>query len=203
MTEPADAGAPVGDPLPVRFANTLHAVRGTVHDDLDDARGLSAWLAASGLPVARVTRDDLAAARDLRDALRRVLAHVTGDDRPAARATGTVAAGEAGVAAALEVLDAHRRARPRDRLALVDGRVVREEPLGDGGAGAALARVADEAAALLAGTDSPAVRACGGPRCVVYFVRDHPRREWCSRACGERARAARYYRRRRAGSGTA
>ncbi|PZF91885.1 hypothetical protein C1I99_22640 [Micromonospora deserti] len=32
---------------------------------------------------------------------------------------------------------------------------------------------------------------------MLYFVADPPRREWCSVACGNRARAARYYRRHR------
>ena len=31
------------------------------------------------------------------------------------------------------------------------------------------------------------------PGCVLYFIKDHPRREWCSTACGNRARAARHY----------
>jgi hypothetical protein len=45
--------------------------------------------------------------------------------------------------------------------------------------------------------DSPRLRACQAPGCVLYFVKDHPRREWCSTACGNRARAARHYRRHR------
>ncbi|MFI6847287.1 CGNR zinc finger domain-containing protein [Kitasatospora sp. NPDC050467] len=34
-----------------------------------------------------------------------------------------------------------------------------------------------------------------GPGCVLYFVKKHPRREWCSAGCGTRARAARHYER--------
>ena len=45
--------------------------------------------------------------------------------------------------------------------------------------------------------DSPQLRACHAPGCVLYFLKDHPRREWCSTACGNRARAARHYRRHR------
>src|SRR6266851_2221676 len=37
------------------------------------------------------------------------------------------------------------------------------------------------------------LRACHAPGCVLYFVKSHPRREWCSVACGNRARAARHY----------
>ena len=36
-------------------------------------------------------------------------------------------------------------------------------------------------------------RATHAPGCVLYFVQDHPRREWCSTACGNRARVARHY----------
>ena len=43
----------------------------------------------------------------------------------------------------------------------------------------------------------PQLRACLAPGCVLYFVKDHPRREWCGPACGNRARAARHYRRHR------
>ncbi len=39
------------------------------------------------------------------------------------------------------------------------------------------------------------LRACLAPGCVLYFVRQHPRREWCSAACGNRARVARHYER--------
>ena len=38
--------------------------------------------------------------------------------------------------------------------------------------------------------DVPAVRACYAPGCVLYFMKTHPRREWCSVACGNRVRAA-------------
>jgi predicted RNA-binding Zn ribbon-like protein len=43
----------------------------------------------------------------------------------------------------------------------------------------------------------PDLRACGAPGCVLMFVKDHPRREWCSVACGNRARQARLTARRR------
>jgi predicted RNA-binding Zn ribbon-like protein len=61
----------------------------------------------------------------------------------------------------------------------------------------ALSAVAEAAVRLFGGSDRPAIRACPGPACVLYFVRDHPRREWCSAACGNRARVARHYQRHR------
>ncbi|WP_317183827.1 CGNR zinc finger domain-containing protein [Intrasporangium sp.] len=46
------------------------------------------------------------------------------------------------------------------------------------------------------------MRACYGPGCVLYFVREHTRREWCSAGCGNRARVARHYHRTRSGAST-
>jgi predicted RNA-binding Zn ribbon-like protein len=52
---------------------------------------------------------------------------------------------------------------------------------------------ARESITLLGGPDAAKLRACHAPGCVLYFVKTHPRREWCSIACGNRARAARHY----------
>jgi predicted RNA-binding Zn ribbon-like protein len=59
--------------------------------------------------------------------------------------------------------------------------------------------VALEASEVLAQQAPHELKACGGPGCVLYFVRDHPRREWCSEGCGNRARVARHYRRTKSG----
>ena len=66
---------------------------------------------------------------------------------------------------------------------------------------AAVAAIAEEAVALFAGPDRLLLRACRAPGCVLYFVRNHPRREWCSDGCGNRARVARHYHRHHGGSG--
>jgi predicted RNA-binding Zn ribbon-like protein len=60
-----------------------------------------------------------------------------------------------------------------------------------------LARIAEEAVDLFAGPLRADLRVCRGPGCVLYFLRDHPRREWCSAGCGNRARVARHYHRHR------
>ncbi|THA70001.1 zf-CGNR multi-domain protein [Streptomyces sp. A0958] len=59
---------------------------------------------------------------------------------------------------------------------------------------AALARAAID---FLSGPQSTQLRSCTAPRCVRYFVKSHGRQEWCKPSCGNRARAARHYRRRR------
>ncbi|MET9049418.1 CGNR zinc finger domain-containing protein, partial [Streptomyces sp. NPDC004362] len=33
------------------------------------------------------------------------------------------------------------------------------------------------------------------PNCLLFFVKNHARREWCSPTCGNRMRVARHHRR--------
>ena len=58
-----------------------------------------------------------------------------------------------------------------------------------------LSALAADAIDLVTGPDRASVRVCGAPDCVLAFVKQHPRREWCSSACGNRVRQARHYRR--------
>jgi predicted RNA-binding Zn ribbon-like protein len=62
-----------------------------------------------------------------------------------------------------------------------------------------LVPIAESAAWLLEHGDPALVRRCGGPDCVLFFYdtsKNHSRR-WCSMdACGGRAKAGAYYRRR-------
>jgi hypothetical protein len=75
------------EPLPVRLMNTVWADRHGVHDDLTSVDQLRNWFAQTGLAgAAQLGPEDLAAFRRLRDATRRIAAHVTEDDRPAALA---------------------------------------------------------------------------------------------------------------------
>jgi predicted RNA-binding Zn ribbon-like protein len=55
-----------------------------------------------------------------------------------------------------------------------------------------LARAAIE---FLASPARDQLLACRAPRCVRYFVKEHPRQEWCKPSCGNRARVSRHYRR--------
>jgi predicted RNA-binding Zn ribbon-like protein len=63
----------------------------------------------------------------------------------------------------------------------------------------ALATLAADAAELLTGPDAVRLAACGSPPCRRYLVRTHAARHWCSVRCGDRARAARAYARRKGG----
>ncbi|MGO4751944.1 CGNR zinc finger domain-containing protein, partial [Streptomyces sp. 2MCAF27] len=59
-----------------------------------------------------------------------------------------------------------------------------------------VAALARDAIGFLAGPERERLRACPAPRCVRYFVKDHPRQEWCKPSCGNRARVARHHHRR-------
>ena len=175
--------------VPIRLMATVWADVAGVHDDLRTADDLDAWLDAAAVDRSGQggTAAELQLARRLRDAVRRLAAQVTGDDREAARsATGDVRA-------AVRDLNEAAAQLPGPRITLADG-VLKSTTSAPGSAvTGALARVAAESIALLAGPDAEQLRACYAPGCVLYFVKTHPRREWCSVTCGNRVRAARRY----------
>lgn len=77
--------------------------------------------------------------------------------------------------------------------------VAHHHPVGRAAGQSALpAALARAAIGFLAGPDRTALRACHAPRCVRYFVKEHPRQEWCKPSCGNRARVARHHERHRA-----
>lgn len=184
-----------GEPVPVRLMNTIWANGKGVHDDLVDASGLAAWLAETGFTMpgtrGRATSPapaDVELARKTRDALRRLAAAATGDERHRVRA---------GIEEddAVRMLNTVLASLSPQELVRADGswRLDRPSP---SSVQQALGEMAEAAAPLLR-SDGSALRACYAPRCVLYFVKDHPRREWCGTACGNRARAARHYARNR------
>src|SRR4029450_8571456 len=109
------------EPAPVRMMNTIWADRAGVHDDLRTTSALADWLVAISAtdgPV-RVTRDDVARARRLRDALRRIAALCTDDNRVAAAS----AVEDIDVAIA-EINSLVAACPPTPRLALLDGELI-------------------------------------------------------------------------------
>ena len=186
-----------GEPPAVRLMDTVHADRAGVRDSLTTVAELRRFLA--GLPggaPGQLTGADLAQARALRDALRRLAADVTGDDRPRARAEAELAQREA-----VAVVNAAVAGAPPPVLQRADGRW-RFGTTGPRSVPAVLAELAAEGAQLVADPAAP-LRACRAPGCVLYFVADHPRREWCGVSCGNRVRAARHYARTRGRSSSA
>ncbi|HEX6231533.1 MAG TPA: CGNR zinc finger domain-containing protein [Jiangellaceae bacterium] len=181
------------EPVPVRLMNTIWADRHGVHDALTTTENLRRWLAAVA-PEDEFAPDstDLSRFRTLRDALRRLAALATDDTRPAA-ASATTDMDKA----IADVNDAARQAHTWPQLEYQGGELQASEGGRATPTRRALSSIARQAIELLTGDDGPRLRACYGPGCVLYFVKDHPRREWCSNACGNRARAARHYHRHR------
>ena len=175
----------LGQGLAVDLLNTVWADRAGTHDELAGPGSASAW---AGL---RLTAPQTRELRDLRDAARDLAAELTADPR-------AVAAGhERRADSAVALLNA-TSARAPSWPVLVDGRV--ERASGAGPADGHLGGLAAELVELLAAGSG--LQACLAPGCVLYFLKDHPRRAWCSTSCGNRERAARHYARRRTARST-
>lgn len=196
-TDPVTASFAVvlpDEPLPVRLMNTIWADRHGEHDALTTTGNLRAWLAAvsSDQHKPDPSQADLTGFRTLRDALRRLAALLTDDTRP----TATSATTDIDQAVA-DVNHAARQAPTWPQLAYRNGDLHRATGGDATPAQQALSAIAQASVNLLTGDDRIKLRACYAPGCVLYFVKGHPRREWCSLACGNRARAARHYQRHR------
>ena len=185
-----------GEPAPVRLMNTIWADTAGVHDDLMTPVALRDWLVTVRHRDANAlddpSPDELADAKLLRDSLRRLAAFCTDDPRPAARSPVD------SVDDAVAVVNRVVTHRPHAQLVMRDGRLHRDRPAPTSPTRVALAELAHDSIDMLTGPTATKLRACHAPGCVRYFVRSHPRREWCSETCGNRARAARHYRRIRA-----
>lgn len=193
LDAPGTSAPLLGEPAPVELMNTVWADRAGVHDALGTPDEALAWLRAV-LPD--LSPPDLDRLRLLRDALRRLAAERTGDPRPPAGSAVPTRA------EALRVLDDACAAAPTwSSLRWEPGEEPRREVRSDAAPDRVLiAGLAEQAVRFFAGEEAAELRACLGPGCVLYFVRQHPRREWCSAGCGNRARVARHYRRRRLAS---
>ncbi|WP_440073692.1 CGNR zinc finger domain-containing protein [Streptosporangium sp. OZ121] len=194
-------GAPMlGEPLPIELANASYAVRGTLVDGLQRVEHVAAWFRDQrdrfAVPfddrdLLSVTAEDLAATRALRDAVRTLIKAAVQRAEMPPGTTGAV--GVAETAAAVEVINRQVRVVPRWReLSWGEGPQALARSSADLMA-TARAEIAQQAVDLLGGSDIALLKACHAPGCVLYFLKDHPRREWCSAACGNRARAARHY----------
>ncbi|MCX5599390.1 ABATE domain-containing protein [Streptomyces phaeochromogenes] len=190
--------APIGADarLALDLALTIrHDGHGGVADDLATAEGLTAWVrerpetSAHGFEA---DDTDLAAVRDVRAAVRALFARAVLPGEPS----------PADAARLMPVRDAVERLNTRAALTPTvpvlswtegaDPAVCQEPAHGDAELTATLARAA---IAFLASPDRQRLRACHAPRCVRYFLKDHPRQEWCKPSCGNRARVARHHER--------
>lgn len=191
MDVDGDGGSPrLGETPAVEFGNTRYAVRGRVREGIGTPTHLRAWLAgqagalnadASALDIGQT---DVGTFLNLRAAVRELF-EASVDGRVAEEAD-------------VGVVNEAAAAAPRwARLIRSDGGYVVVDVTAAAGADAVRAALARDAMSLLGGPLRAQLRACHGPGCVLFFVKDHSRREWCSAGCGNRARAARHYRRHR------
>ncbi|MEJ2857033.1 MULTISPECIES: CGNR zinc finger domain-containing protein [unclassified Saccharothrix] len=170
----------------LEFAATIrHDGHGGLEDTLPTVAALEAW---SGMPA---TEALLHQVHDLRWAVRSLLAHASAAGtrvdtpylRPLEEALARINAAAAAAPRAAEL----RWGTP-PTLHHVDSATPGERLLAD---------LATDTMELLAGDQSPDLRACPSPRCIRFFVRTHPKQQWCKPSCGNRARVSRHYHRTR------
>lgn len=182
--------------LPLDLARTLH--RGGTVDDLAEITGCTAWVRMRadvlGGWARAFTADESCrvAVVELRRAVRALFAYAV---RPAPP-TRPEADQLLPLAEALDVVNAAASRAPiTPRLdwsgddvpnAVIDTDETDPTIL----LTAALARATIE---FLAGPLRADLRACTGPRCARYFIREHGRQAFCKPSCSNRARAARHY----------
>lgn len=164
--------------LAIDLANTLQLQRdGATADLLANRDGLARWLRGTGGPDAISSRQLQA----LREHVRALLAAAFQRRAlpPAAVTAVNRAAADAPTVVQLEA----------------DELVVRYH------ASPPEAFLADVAASAISMVGSPSrdrLRQCGAPGCGRWFLASRPRQHWCSPACGNRARLARFHQRHRA-----
>lgn len=198
MDSPQLPSAPLlGQALPVELMNTFWSDRHGVHDSLASIGDTQRWISALSprleAPVNdsadTLDDDELVRLRDLRDALRRIAAERTSDPRERAASAMT----DLGMAVQT-VNEGARLAQIWPTLELTeDGGIVERSQIAGDPDELLVSTLATEAIDLFGQWDDLDLRACLAPGCVLYFIKDHPRREWCSIGCGNRARAARHY----------
>lgn len=200
------------DHLALELAVTIrHDGNGGVADDLADPAGLDRWVRErTGLPelppgFAPDART-LAAVVEVRTAVRALFARAVLPAAPSRADAGRLPDAATALrrlnAAAARVPVVPRLDWPPDGPPAA--RLAPAGPLGDPGddaTGLLAAALARAAVAFLTGPGRERLRACPAPRCVRYFVQDHPRQEWCKPSCGNRARVARHHARKRAAAG--
>ncbi|MGW0827262.1 CGNR zinc finger domain-containing protein [Streptomyces sp. NPDC002845] len=179
-----------------------HDGHGGVADDLTAPEGLTAWVRAHAdtLPGADGFAPDetvLLAVRELRAAVRALFARAVHPGEPSPADASRLLP----VPQALERLNTAAALAPTvPVLHWPEGAdpVVRHRT--ETGGDQLAATLARAAVAFLASPDRQRLRACHAPRCVRYFLKEHPRQEWCKPSCGNRARVARHHERHRKAS---
>lgn len=181
----------IGDSPALDFANTFYAVRGRVREGLASGVALAAWLAqivprlqAEELYTwqeIEATQSELDQFLELRTAIRQIAAALTAGSKLPGSSIDVLNQ-VAALAPLAGVLDLDENGTPEMRYRSY------RKPFPS-----AMSGLAADAIRVFTGDRRGLLRACKGPGCYLFFVKDHPRREWCTPACGMRARAARAY----------
>ncbi|MFF5635788.1 CGNR zinc finger domain-containing protein [Streptomyces sp. NPDC012825] len=192
-----------GEPLPLDLVNTTYirgGLRGQFLDALVTPDDLDVWLAAHreafspglGPALARAAPSeaaDVLAFVELRQALRGVTHALTSRLVPDPDHIAVVNAAARSAARWSEL-------GPGPSLVAVP-RWLEDDPRR-----VARGEVATAAVALFSGESAGRIRACEAPGCILYFVKVHARRAWCTAGCGNRVRVARHSRRARGEDGS-
>jgi predicted RNA-binding Zn ribbon-like protein len=169
--------------LTLDFLATLGGRPGSRVERLAAPRDLSRWIAEAGIAAApRASRELLDHARELREAIRRVLGCAREGGRPSTSDLRLVNEWAARPVAAPQIGPGFARVS------------VGPDPVT-----AALARVARESVEFVTGPEVARIRTCAG--CTLLFIdRSRPgTRRWCSmERCGNRSKTAHYRQKRRA-----
>jgi predicted RNA-binding Zn ribbon-like protein len=179
--------------IALALVNTEIEPRGRPLDLLPDDRALARWMAARGLARNRrilISEPDLDRMRRLRAAIRAAFTAKAAGQRPSRAVLRSINDASALVPCSARVRWDDRGPRRETRW-----------PDGLESMDVALAKIATDAIETLSGDSGERLRRCEAHGCNRLFIADHRRRRWCSRACGDRVRVARHYRKRRAGSG--
>ena len=159
----------------IDLTQTVRDVRGKPVDDLRSDQDLDAWLQSQEDRVPPLGERDVAAWRELREAIAAAFAATLAGEPPPSEAVERINA------CAGPVVPQLREGR-REYV-----------PAG------ALGAVAASAIEILGTETRERLRFCAAPSCGMYYLGHRADQQWCSPACGTRARVARHAARTRRG----
>lgn len=185
------------DPLALRLANTIRATSRGLTDAFATPASTRDWLVSNAenlgvyldLEGYLPSEADRTALVDLRQNVRALFAEYVAPQPPSSADAAVLPAFPDALAAV------NRATAPALRLLEWDshGPHAEHRLLSSSDVDTVMAGLADAAVEFFTGPEAAQIRTCPAPRCVRYFLKSHPRQEWCSVACGNRARAARHY----------
>ena len=171
----------------VDFINTEIVSHGELVDLLQDDNDFIRWADAAGFDLtSKLSADDLSAAKQLRSALKDLI-QARMERRNAGRGSLATVNRHLGNHAPHEILQINASSSDFE---LVPDKTATS-------ATALLARLAYEGAMLLASPQASQLKHCSNPECVLVFLDTsrNQQRRWCSMdTCGNRAKAAKHYR---------